>query len=205
MATARKPTARRPTSPTHQRYCLHIELAEIQPAIWRRVWVEGQMNLFQLHHIIQAAMGWADAHLHDFSLAGKRYTLPRDDDFEIEPVLDERTVRLDSVLKPSLTFEYQYDFGDSWLHVIRVERAEPIDEPHGAAFIEAGERACPPEDAGGVPGYQEFLDQLADNPRGNDVKEFLRWAGEDFDPNHFDRRAANSALLRMAWNGWGVT
>jgi len=41
--------------------------------------------------------------------------LPRDDDFEAEPVLDERTVRLESVLKPNLTFEYQYDFGDSWL------------------------------------------------------------------------------------------
>lgn len=172
--------------------------------IWRRLWVEGQMNLFQLHHIIQAAMGWTDAHLHDFSIAGKRYSVPRDDGFEMEPVLDERTVRLESVLTPNLTFEYQYDFGDSWVHIVRVERTETIDEPHGAAFIEAGERACPPEDAGGVPGYQEFLDQLADNPRGKDVQEFLRWAGADFDPDRFDRRAANSALLRMAWNGWGT-
>jgi len=73
MAVARKPAARRPTAPTHKRYRLHIELAEIKPAIWRQLWVEGQMNLFQLHHIIQAAMAWTDAHLHDFSIAGKRY------------------------------------------------------------------------------------------------------------------------------------
>jgi hypothetical protein len=116
------------------RYRLRIELAEIRPVIWRQVWVEGHMHLLQLHHIIQAAMGWTDAHLHDFTIAGVRYSIPRDDDPNDLPVIDERTIRLDRILKPGLSFEYQYDFGDSWIHLVRVEQAKKIDQPYGAAF-----------------------------------------------------------------------
>jgi hypothetical protein len=197
-------TARRSAAKPVMRYRLRIELAEIRPVIWRQVWVEGHMHLLQLHHIIQAAMGWTDAHLHDFTIAGVRYSIPRDDDPNDLPVIDERTIRLDRILKPGLSFEYQYDFGDSWIHLVRVEQAKKIDQPYGAAFVEAGARACPPEDAGGAPGYQEFLDRLAADPRHEEVASFLQWAGEDFDPDRFDRRAANAALLRMAWNGWGT-
>lgn len=196
-------TARRSTAKPLLRYRLHIELARIKPLIWRQVWVEGHMHLLQLHHITQAAMGWTDAHLHDFTIAGVRYSIPRDDDPDDLPVIDERTIRLDRVLKVGLAFEYQYDFGDSWIHVVRVEEAKKIDEPHGAAYVEAGARACPPEDSGGAGGYQDFLAGLAADPRDEEVVSFLQWAGEDFDPDRFDRHAANAALLRMAWNAWG--
>ena len=196
-------TARRPRPKPTSRYRLRIELADLKPLIWRQVWVEGQMHLLQLHHIIQAAMGWTDAHLHDFNIAGVRYSVPHpDDDFDL-PLVDERTVRLDRVLKPNLTFEYQYDFGDSWIHIVRVEKAEKMPEPYGAAFVDDGARACPPEDAGGSGSYQDFLDRLATDPRDEEVVSFLEWAGTDFDPGRFDRRAANAALLRMAWNRWG--
>jgi hypothetical protein len=57
--------------------------------------------------------------------------------------------------------------------------------------------------AGGRWGYQEFLDQRRAKPKSKEVAEFLAWAGEDFDPDRFDRHAANAALLRMAWNQWG--
>lgn len=197
-------SARRSAAKPLKRYRLHIELADIKPVIWRQVWVEGNMHLLQLHHIIQAAMGWTDAHLHDFTVAGTHYSLPHEDDPVDQPIIDERTIRLDQVLKLGLTFEYQYDFGDSWIHVVRVEQAKKIDQPYGAAFIEAGARACPPEDAGGAPGYQEFLDRLAADPQDEEVASFQEWAGEDFNPDRFDRRAANAALLRMAWNGWGT-
>ena len=161
------------------------------------------MHLLQLHHIIQAAMGWTDAHLHDFNIAGVRNSVPHpDDDFDL-PLVDERTVRLDRILKIGLTFEYQYDFGDSWIHNGRVEMTEKMTEPYGAAFVVAGARACPPEDAGGSGSYQDFLDRLAADPRDEEVVSFLQWAGTDFDPDRFDRRAANAALLRMAWNRWG--
>lgn len=55
MATSRKTTAKR-------RYRLRVELDGVTPIIWQEIWVEGQMPLIQLHHILQAAMGWTDAH-----------------------------------------------------------------------------------------------------------------------------------------------
>ncbi len=196
-------TTRRLRTKPASRYRLRIELADIKPLIWRQVWVEGQMHLLQLHHIIQAAMGWTDAHLHAFTIAGVRYGIPHEDDDPDQPLVDERTVRLDRILEPGLTFEYQYDFGDDWIHIVRVEKAEKMTEPYGAAVVYDGARACPPEDAGGSGGYQDFLDRLAANPRDEEVISFLKWAGTDFDPGRFDRRAANAALLRMAWNRWG--
>ena len=84
-----------------------------------------------------------------------------------------------------------------------MEEVKLVTEPYGAAFVDAGQGACPPEDSGGAPGYQDFLDLLRDDPESEDVQSFLQWAGEDFDPGRFDRHAPNAALMRMAWNRWG--
>ena len=113
-------------------------------------------------------------------------------------------MQLHKVLDGIVRFGYLYDFGDSWEHTITVEKvAPPPEHSLGSAYVEAGERACPPEDSGGSHGYQTFLDQFAKNRRHKEVREFQTWAGPDFDPNRFDRHAANAALLRMAWNQWG--
>ena len=171
------------------RYLLRVELKDVKPTIWRQIWVESQMSLIQLHHIFQLAMGWTDAHLHSFTIHRITYATPRPEDGPDRIVVDERLIRLQMILKPSLEFEYLYDFGDNWRHVVRVEKTEPMDEPQGAAFVEAGAGACPPEDCGGTPGYETVLDHLRNDPEGTDARDFLRWAGEDFDPNRFDRRA----------------
>ena len=76
-------------------------------------------------------------------------------------------------------------------------------EPKGCAHIIDGARACPPEDVGGPFGYQQFLDTLAEDPDSEEANDYRRWAGNDFNAELFDRRAANAALLRMAWNRWG--
>jgi hypothetical protein len=183
------------------RYRLRVELDDITPMIWRELWVEGEMTLGQLHHILQATMGWTDAHLHGFKIGDVRYGNPHEEDDL--PIIDERRLRLRDLLEPGLEFTYVYDFGDHWVHTVRVELAEPQEEPYGAASVVAGARACPPEDCGGVPGYQAFLDQRRVRRQSKEVQAFLEWAGEDFDPDLYDRRGANAALLRMAWNGWG--
>ena len=198
MATSRKPKAKQAYS-----YLLQVELEDVTPKIWRRVWVDSGMSLHTLHHILQATMGWADAHLHEFSIKGKRYSLPDPEDDPGRLPLDEREVLLGQIMEPGLEFKYLYDYGDSWSHVIRVEEVKLVTEPYGAAFVDAGQGACPPEDSGGAPGYQDFLDLLRDDPESEDVQSFLQWAGEDFDPGRFDRHAANAALMRMAWNRWG--
>ena len=197
MATSRKPKAKQAYS-----YLLQVELEDLTPTIWRQVWVDSGMSLHTLHHVLQATMGWADAHLHEFSIKGKRYSLPDpEDDLGRLPV-DEREVLLGQIMEPGLEFKYLYDYGDSWSHVIRVEEVKLVTEPYGAAFVDAGQGACPPEDSGGAPGYQDSLDLLRDDSESEDAQSFLQWAGKDFDPGRFDRYAANAALLRMAWNRW---
>jgi hypothetical protein len=193
---------------SYQLYTLRVEIRGVSPPIWRRVQVEGFDSLRKLHHILQAAFGWTGSHLHDFKINDKTYAMLDLDDaldgMDPNKIFDDRKTRLQKVAYLGLNFVYNYDFGDGWEHDIVVEKVEPIDgEPYGCAQILAGARACPPEDVGGPFRYQDILDTLHKRPRSEEAKDYLRWAGEDFDAELFDRRAANAALLRMAWNRWG--
>jgi len=205
-----KPVKR--TSKSHQSqsspsvFALKVELVDSEPAIWRRIYIDGRIRLNAFHHILQAAMGWTDSHLHEFTIREKRYAPPDPEDqfLEIE-TFDESKFRLNQLLETGSIFEYLYDFGDSWQHRITVESILELDKNDrlgGRVLIESGERACPPDDSGGIWGYQESLDTLEDNPYSEEAKEMREWAGLDFDPDRFDRMAANAALDRMLWNGW---
>jgi len=194
---------KKPAAPSN--YCLYIELDGVTPPIWRRFWIEGSATLGKLHHTIQAVMGWGDYHLHEFQIGGVTYAEPDPENQDLgSPPVDERKAVLSKVLEGISSFGYQYDFGDSWQHSIKIEKIEaPSKYDLGCAVVEEGARACPPEDAGGAHLYQVFLEQYAKNPKHKDVREFLRWAGEDFDPERFDRHAINATLTRMASNRWG--
>ena len=187
-------------------FMVKVELIESVPLIWRRIYVDGRCRLNAFHHILQAAMGWSDSHLHEFTIREKRYAVPDDEDefLEIES-FDESKFRLNQLLETGEVFEYMYDYGDSWQHHITVESIEALkkDDSRGdRVWIEAGDRACPPEDAGGIWGYQESLKTCEDNPYSQEAKEMREWTGLDFDPARFDRKAANNAIERMLWNGW---
>ena len=171
-------------------YQIKITLRGIDPPIWRRVLVPSTFTLFELHGVIQIAMGWADCHLHDFTINRRRYALPSDEDFD-EPTDEERT-RLGEVIRAGSKFAYQYDFGDSWEHAIVVEKIADdveIDSP----LCVSGARACPPEDSGGAWGYIEKLGALA-NPDDDEENGYLReWMG-DFDPERFNKDSVNKEL-----------
>ena len=79
------------------------------------------MSLHTLHHILQATMGWTDAHLHEFTIDGRHYGIAHPDDLREEPIQDERKAKPGSLLKKGLSFSYLYDFGDSWNHLIGVK------------------------------------------------------------------------------------
>ena len=189
-------------------YTLHIELQpdEIHPPIWRRLQVDGRISLGKLHHFIQAAFGWTDAHLHDFVINGQMFGTPRPDDlFGDDELRDERKAYLNRLLDVLDPFTYRYDFGDDWQHLIIVEEIDdaPGEDPAGSAWIIDGARACPPEDVGGTPGYLHFLETLQNAPDSEEARELRDWAGGDFNPELFDRHAANAAITRMLWNRWG--
>ena len=187
-------------------FILKVELLDSEPLIWRRIHIDGRARLNAFHHVLQATMGWTDSHLHEFTIREKRYAKPDEEDQFLEiKTFDESKFRLNQLLETGDVFEYLYDYGDSWQHRISVESILDIendDDNAGLVWIEAGQRACPPEDAGGMGGYQDSLATLKDRPNSEAAKEMREWAGLDFDPERFDRKAANAALDRMLWNGW---
>lgn len=186
-------------------YTLHIQLEPLHfnPPIWRRLRVTGDCTLRKLHHFIQAAFGWHSSHLHEFSDGVSRF-MPLDAEFMdmYDDALDDRKTKLRRVLKEAGRLRYLYDFGDSWQHVIAVEAVEPCDFTGSWCEVLDGARACPPEDVGSVPGYQHFLDSIQ-QPSSEEGRSALDWAGGKFDPELFDRRAANAAVQRICNNSWG--
>ena len=180
-------------------YQLRIALRDAHPLIYRTVQVAADTTLHKLHWIIQEAMGWTNSHLHLFVIGNLRYSQPEFDEGELGTV-DERTTRLrDVVWLPRSVFVYEYDFGDDWQHDIVVEAIYPERQP-GVRYPRCidGERACPPEDCGGIGGYEEMLEALNDR-RHPEHEQITTWLGGDFNPEAFDLTVTN-ARLRKLWN-----
>lgn len=176
-------------------YELHISLRYSEPLIWRSVQVTADTTLGDLHTIIQIVMEWYEEHLHDFEIrgGGSPFAHRRGDAWATELELDEETVTLaDLGLNAKVKFTYTYDFGDSWVHEIRrkkiLRRKNDVQYP----VCVDGARAAPPEDCGGMWGYQEGLEILSD-PDDEDYEWVHDWMG-DWDPERFDLDEINERL-----------
>jgi len=184
---------------------LHIELVDIEPLIWRRVALPTATNLQTLHRIIQAAMGWLDYHLWEFTAGDKTYGVPDPDPDDAgwgHKVYRASSATLARLLDSGVTaFDYVYDMGDNWEHRITIERVEPAEPGTLYPDFRGGERRCPPEDCGSVPGYYEFLDAIAGPDKGKGSrrkKEMLTWYGGPYDPDDIDEPQIRITLKRMA-------
>jgi hypothetical protein len=110
---------------------------------------------------------------------------------------DERGVKLSQIASgEGFTFRYEYDFGDSWLHNLVVEGVLGPEPGQRYPVCVEGERACPPEDVGGVWGYEMFLEAIGD-PGHPEHERFLEWIGGEFDAEEFDLDAVNAALRAL--------
>ncbi len=147
---------------------LHIALEGIQPVIWRRVEVPVQTSLKVLHEIIQAVMPFGNRHLFMFEVDGRRYTQPDPDGHFGQGMGNARNMRLAAIAGRDIaSFSYNYDFGDDWHFTITLEAVETVDEaPCYPRFI-AGEGRAPPEDVGGIPGFERFLEATGDPAHRN--------------------------------------
>jgi hypothetical protein len=116
------------------------------------------------------------------------------------PVTDENKVRVKSlVTKPGESLQYQYDFGDSWYHIVELEKVwESVSAVAGKAVCVAGARACPPEDCGSLPGYADLL-RILKNPKHEEHLSMKEWLGRPFDPAHFSNEEANHWLSKLKW------
>jgi len=176
-------------------YQLKIQLEDIDPPVWRRILVSGDINLGQLHEVIQEVMGWTNTHLHEFIIDEESYSDP---EFEIDDSRNETRYRLSQVApQAGKEFDYLYDPGDGWEHKIVVERTLAADERYaGQAVCVAGARACPPEDCGGPGGYEEFLAAIT-HPKHKRHQELREWIGGDFDAEHFALDEINELLREL--------
>ena len=177
-------------------YQLRIALPYIAPPIWRRIEVPGQMTFYDLHHAIQTAMGWENDHLWAFYVE-KTEVSPASEQLDFPGVPRARPAdgtTLDQLLAGRrIKFRYVYDMGDDWVHEVKVEK-DFAPEPNAVyPRCTGGERACPPEDCGGFPGYLNLLETMAD-PKHPEHDEMFEWIGEDWDPEAFDLDAINAVL-----------
>lgn len=175
-------------------YQIKITLKYIRPPIWRRIQVPADTRLGKLHDILQITMGWSDSHLHQFIVGREYYGVP--DPHFPGSTRSERNVRLDQVANEGDTILYEYDFGDGWAHALKIEKTLPVQAGTRYPVCLAGKRACPPEDCGGVPGYEHMLEILSD-PRHEEYEEMCEWLGGEFDLEVFDVKGVNEGLRKI--------
>jgi hypothetical protein len=178
-------------------YQIKVTLLGTKPPIWRRLLVPPSLTLAQLHDAVQTAMGWHGGHMHEFR-AGQRYfgtPDPESRSMGMDPVENERKVRLSEVLRKSgPKLIYTYDLGDSWEHAIVLEKQLPVDPNVSYPTCTDGQLACPPDDCGGIPGFYDLVEAIAD-PHHEQHKELREWLGYDFDPLAFSIDSVNQMLL----------
>lgn len=185
-------------------YVVRVALHGAEPPIWRKVRLTSDLTLAQLHEVMQLVMGWTDSHLHHFTMAAvtdgrvQPFLTPFDEEDELfEDGIMEADVRLDEVLATAGDeLAYDYDFGDNWQHTLLLESVEPRGTDEPVAMCVAGQRACPPEDVGGLSGYDEVLAGLAGDDGGDPewMAVQLAWLPEGFDPAEFSVDRVNRAL-----------
>jgi len=179
---------------------LKITLADTEPPIWRRVEVHAAMTLKDLHSVIQAAMGWDNAHLYQFHVGRETIAGPGmgGEGFGLPRAIGAGRVRLaDLAARGVKRFAYEYDMGDSWGHQLQIEKLLPADPAASYPRFIDGAMHCPPEDVGGIPGFYDFLDALAD-PKHPDHADRLDWYGGTFDPADLGDDRIRKALARIA-------
>jgi len=170
-----------------------IELLGISPAIWRKIQVPSDYNFWELHVAIQDSMGWEDRHLHHFEVRGKHKRkevhigIPDFDGFpDLQEVYPGWEIWVPAHFNDlGVQAKYLYDYGDDWYHSVKLEGYMYREKKVKYPVCTGGERACPPEDCGGVSGYERIMETLseADNAGYLAIK---RWVGRDWQPEKFD-------------------
>lgn len=133
---------------------LKITLSRVKPTAWRKVEIPSNISLEHLHHVIQAAFGWYDEHLHKF-MVGDDDLKPKGKGYAFDADYDSWMVSLEEVLQEEGgSIKYLYDFGASWVHTITLESVEDYteNEKHLIRMTD-GKGACPEEDGVGMQSF----------------------------------------------------
>lgn len=191
---------------------LKVTLLDSEPKIWRRVEVHSGLTLHDLHYVIQSVFDWTDSHLYQFLVppggkltqkamreATRYHVMPDDPVFDLG---DGRDRPADEAMigrvfnDESKQIVYEYDFGDSWHHLVKLEKRTAGGDPDHVPVCLAGENAAPLDDMGGIYGYYDWLEALRD-PDHEMHEEAVEWLGEDFDPGRFELDHVNKRLAAL--------
>jgi len=187
-------------------YQFKVTLEGIRPPIWRRIQVPENYTFWDLHVAIQDAMGWSDSHLHEFDVydpasgSQERLGIPTEDfdfDDEMVPGWSRNISQYFSLENPKAG--YVYDFGDDWEHTLTLEKILPREKARQYPVCVKGKRACPPEDCGGIWGYEELVEIITD-PEHEEYDEMIEWVGEGFEAEAFDAKSVEFEDPRERWD-----
>jgi hypothetical protein len=190
-------------------YQLKVWLKGISPMVWRRLLVRGDSTIADLHYTLQIAIGWSDTHLNRFHIHGKDFGVYHIGGIGFAD--DPGQVPLSAFgFRTRERFLYEYDFGDAWLHDVRIEKRLPVDPKRTYPVCIDGKHAAPPEDCGGALAYMQMRQELKYRALFGD-----RGWDDDFDdeddgeeegpsedppcgPDGFSRRQVNARLRQYA-------
>lgn len=190
-------------------YQLKVWLKGISPMVWRRLLVRSDSTIADLHYTIQIAMGWSDVHLNRFHIHGQDFGVYHDGgiSFADNP---EKVLLSAFGFRTRERFLYEYDFGDAWLHEVRIEKRLSLDPKKTYPVCIDGKHAAPPEDFGGAQAYMQMRQELKyrsvfgdngiddDFDDENDPEYERSEKDQPFDPDVFSRREVNARLRQYA-------
>ena len=170
---------------------LRIKIPDIEPEIWREILIKNDITFKKLHEIIQLSFGWTNSHLYNFDVNGILFSMP-DKEFENND-LDAKNKITEFLIEKGQKALYTYDFGDYWEHEIEI--VDVLKKEKGIRYPKCldGRRNGPPEDCGGIPGYEDVIDALTSKDK-SEYEDLLEWLG-DYDPEKFDIDKINKAIL----------
>ncbi|HTV85971.1 MAG TPA: plasmid pRiA4b ORF-3 family protein [Dyella sp.] len=189
MPTSTKAKAGNPMASRIPVLHLRIDLDRTMPLVWRRIEIPASSTFWDLHVAIQDAFGWLDYHAHEFEVGPITIGVP--DEFADKDMAPGWTVPLSVHFGRIRTLTYLYDFGDDWHHTIHLEEVRDADGgPYPRCLT--GENATPPEDCGGVYGFEQLKEALT-KPKSAKFREMRDWLKNNhakvywpFDPLAFD-------------------
>ena len=186
------------------KFQLKITLTGTKPLVWRRVIVDSDLLLEDMHSVIQSVMPWTDSHLHQFEQNYALYVSAEEVELDDFDLIDYSEIKLsDLIASEKDNLIYKYDFGDNWRHKIVIEKILPSTDSDIRAEYITGKNACPPEDCGGVHGYAHVLEVLKD-PNDEEYHETREWLGlddgEEYDPKciPLDMEEVNDELIGLS-------
>lgn len=192
-------------------YHIRIKLNDAPVNIWRELLVPSNISLELLAKMLLVAMDWEDRHLYQFTKNGVYFSNIKEMDDDMMPFgsrndfldKDSNTVALSHVLhEKGDRMKFEYDFGDSWMHDVwlkGIREYSPGESP--CVKLLKGKGACPPEDCGGVWGYEDLLEIFKKKRKTSEEKERLEWYCIDkyFDPEEFDLEEIQ-LFIEELWN-----